>query len=143
MTTWLLKTEPGEYSFDDLVRDGRTTWTGVSNPAAQQAMRAMTTGDEALIYHTGAEKRIAGLAAVVRGAYPDPEHPGLTAKGDPKRVLVDLEPRKPATRNATLAEIKADARFERFALVTQSRLSAMEVPPALAAALRKMAGLSK
>ncbi|USN99942.1 MAG: EVE domain-containing protein [Phycisphaeraceae bacterium] len=141
MTTYLLKTEPGDYAYDDLVRDGRTAWTGVANPAAQQAMRAMQTGDEAFIYHTGDERRIAGLAKVVRGAYPDPDHPGLTAKGDPKRVLVDVAPVKAATKAVTLADIKADERFADFALVRQSRLGAMEVPAKLAGVLRKMAGL--
>lgn len=145
MTTWLLKTEPDDYSYDDLVRDRRTHWDGVANPAAQMAMRSIRKGDEAFIYHTGKEKRIAGLAKVVKGAYPDPEHPGLTAKGDPKRVLVDVAPGTAATtdpkQGATLAAIKADPRFAEFALVKQSRLSAMEVPPKLAAALKKMAGI--
>lgn len=141
MTTWLLKTEPNDYSYDDLIRDRRTHWDGVSNPAAQMAMRGIKKGDEAFIYHTGKEKRIAGLAKVIRGAYPDPEHPGLTAKGDPKRVLVDVAPGIVASGAATLAMIKADERFAGFALVRQSRLSAMEVPPKLAAALKKMAGM--
>ena len=141
MAVYLLKTEPEDYSYDDLVRDKRTEWDGVANPAAQMAMRAMKKGDEAFVYHTGKERRIAGLARVVRGAYPDPDHPGETAKGDPKRVLVDLAPLRPSTGDATLANIKADDRFAGFALVKQSRLSAMEVPPKLAAALKKMAGL--
>ncbi len=141
MAVYLLKTEPGDYSYDDLVRDRKTHWDGVANPAAQMAMRGMQKGDEAFIYHTGNEKRIAGLAKVVEGAYPDPEHPGLTAKGDPKRVLVDLAPVKAAAGDATLSAIKADECFADFALVKQSRLSAMEVPPKLAAALKKMAGL--
>lgn len=141
MALFLLKTEPGAYSWDDLVDERRTVWEGVSNPAAQMAMRSMREGDEALIYHTGSERRVAGLARVVRGAYPDPAHPGTTAKGDPKRVLVDLEPVQAATREATLAAIKADGRFDDFSLVTQSRLSVMEVPPPLAKALRRMAGV--
>jgi len=141
MTIWLLKTEPDDYAYDDLVRDTRTRWTGVSNAAAQKAMRGIKKGDEAFIYHTGKEKRIAGLATVAQGAYPDPDHPGTTANGDPKRVLVDLAPKKAATKDATLADIKADERFAEFALVKQSRLSAMEVPPKLATVLKKMAGL--
>jgi predicted RNA-binding protein with PUA-like domain len=141
MAVYLLKTEPDDYSYDDLVRDRRTEWDGVANPAAQMAMRGMKKGDEAFVYHTGKERRIAGLAAVVKGAYPDPDHPGTTAKGDPKRVLVDLAPRKASSKDATLVAIKADDRFADFALVKQSRLSAMEVPPALASALKTMAGL--
>lgn len=142
MATFLLKTEPGDYSYEDLQRDKRTSWDGVSNPAAQMAMRSMRKGDEAFIYHTGGEKRIAGLAKVVKGAYPDPDHPGETAKGDPKRVLVDLAPvRAAGGEGATLAAIKADDAFAGFSLVTQGRLSAMEVPADLAARLKEMAGL--
>ncbi len=141
MTMFLLKTEPGDYSFDDLVRDGATEWDGVANPAAQKAMRSMKKGDEALIYHTGNERRIAGLAKVVRGAYPDPDHPGTTSKGDPKRVLVDVAPVRPAKKTVTLADIKADERFSGFALVRQPRLSVMEVPADLARSLKAMAGL--
>ena len=141
MAVFLLKTEPDDYSYDDLVRDGRTHWDGVANPAAQMAMRTIKKGDEVLFYHTGKERRIAGLASIVRGAYPDPEHPGLTAKGDQKRVLVDLTPVKAANGAATLSAIKADDRYAEFALVKQSRLSAMEVPPKLATALKKLAGI--
>lgn len=141
MATFLLKTEPGDYAYEDLERDKRTEWDGVANPAAQMTMRSMKKGDEALIYHTGNQRRIAGLARVVRGAYPDPDHPGTTAKGDPKRVLVDVAPVKAATKDATLADIKADPRFADFALVRQSRLSAMEVPSDLAKILKKMAGV--
>lgn len=141
MTMFLLKTEPGDYSYDDLVRDGRTEWDGVANPAAQKAMREIRTGDTAFIYHTGGERRIVGLAEVVRGAYPDPEHPGETSRGDPKRVLVDLVPIKAATNLVTLSDIKADRRFASFALVKQSRLSVMPVPGPLAILLKKMAGL--
>ena len=143
MAIYLLKTEPDDYSYDDLVRDARTDWTGVRNPAAQQHMRAMKKGDEAFIYHTGNQKRIAGLAKVVKGAYPDPAAEGATlASGEPKLVLVDLEPVKAATSDgANLKAVKADARFEGFDLVTQSRLSAMPVPAKLAAALKKMAGI--
>ena len=141
MAVFLLKTEPDVYSYDDLVRDKRTHWDGVANPAAQMAMRTIKKGDEVFFYHTGKERRVAGLAKVVKGAYPDPEHPGLTAKGDLKRVLVDITPVKAANAEATLSAIKADERFSEFALVKQSRLSAMEVPAKLAAAIKKMGGL--
>lgn len=140
MPMYLLKTEPEEYSYDDLARDKRTPWTGVSNPAAQKCMRGIEEGDEALIYHTGKERRVAGLAKVVRGAYPDPEHPGTLASGEPKRVLIDCAPVRAAAGDATLAKIKADPRFSGFALVTQSRLSAMLVPEDLEGPLREMAG---
>lgn len=140
-TTYLLKTEPNEYSYDDLAREGRAAWDGVANAAAQKHMRAMREGDDALIYHTGTEKRIAGLARVVKGPYADPAFPGTTAAGDPKRVLVDLEPVTAATKRITLKDLKSDTRFEGFALVNQPRLSVMSVPEEMAALLKQRAGL--
>lgn len=141
MTTFLLKTEPGDYSYDDLVKEKRCAWTGVKNPAAQSNMRTMKKGDEALIYHTGDEKAIVGLAKVVSDPYPDPDNPGELTSGEPKFVLIDLAPAKKAKTPVTLKAIKADERFAEFALVKQSRLSAMPVPKDLDKHLRKMAGL--
>lgn len=144
MATYLLKTEPNDYSFDDLIRDKREPWNGVANPAAQMHMRAMKTGDAVLIYHTGNEKRIAGLGKVVRGAYEDPAFAGQTlASGEPKRVLVDVAPVEASKDpdGATLKVVKADERFAGFALVREPRLSVMPVPAKLDKALRKMAGL--
>ncbi|MEM9064354.1 MAG: EVE domain-containing protein [Planctomycetota bacterium] len=144
MATFLLKTEPGDYSFDDLIRDKREPWDGVANPAAQSHMRKMKKGDAALIYHTGNEKRIAGLAKVIRGAYEDPAFAGQTlASGEPKRVLVDIGPVTASkdADGATLKAIKADERFADFALVRQPRLSVMPVPSGLDKAMRKLAGL--
>jgi predicted RNA-binding protein with PUA-like domain len=143
MPTWLLKTEPDDYSYDDLARDGRTVWDGVNNPAANINLRAMKPGDTAFIYHTGNEKRIAGLAKVVSAAYEDPSHPGLNGKGDIARPVVDLEPVKPAKKQLTLADVKADPRFdiEGFELVRQARLSAMPVPPAAAKLIKAATGL--
>jgi predicted RNA-binding protein with PUA-like domain len=137
MATLLLKTEPGDYSWDDLVRDKKTAWTGVANNAAQMHMRAAKKGDEAFIYHTGNEKRIMGLAALTSDPYPDPEDEAG------KRVLFDLKPVRAAKTpdQATLAKVKANDLFKDFALVKQARLSAMPVPPKIDAALRKMAGL--
>lgn len=130
MATWLLKSEPDVYSYDDLVRDGRTVWDGVNNPAANIHLRAMKPGDAAFIYHTGDEKRVAGLAKVVSAAYEDPNHPGLNGKGDIARPVVDLEPFKPAKKSLTLADVKADPRYdiEGFELVRLARLSVMPVP---------------
>jgi predicted RNA-binding protein with PUA-like domain len=141
MTTFLLKTEPGAYSFDDLVKDQKTDWTGVSNPAALAAIRSMRKGDQAFIYHTGDEKAIVGLAEVVAGPYEDPEQPGVNAEGLPKFAVVDLRAVKKAKSPVTLGRIKGDKRFAEFALVRQSRLSVMAVPAALEKVVRKWAGL--
>lgn len=142
MATYLFKTEPDDYSWDDLRRDRRTAWTGVSNAAAQMHMRAIRKADEVLVYHTGNDKRIVGLARVVKGAYPDPDRPGETAAGETKFSLVDIAPVEAASReDATLANIKGDRRFKNFDLVRQSRLGVMPVPAELDAALRGLAGL--
>lgn len=141
MATFLLKTEPGTYSYDDLVRDKRTHWDGVRNPTALMHMRTVKKGDEVFIYHTGSERRIAGLAQVVSDVYEDPDNPGLTAKGELKGPLFDIKPLKAAGEQLTLADIKSDDRFKDFDLVRLSRLSAMPVPPKLDKILRKMAGL--
>lgn len=135
MATLLLKTEPGEYSFDDLVREKRCAWTGVANNAAQKHMRDAKKGDEAFIYHTGDEKAIVGLATLASDPYPDPTDDAG------KRVVFDLKPGKRAKTPVTLAQVKADARFKDFALVKQARLSVMPVPADLDEALRGMAGL--
>ena len=108
MATWLIKTEPSDYSYDDLAGDKRTEWDGVNNPTAQMHMRAIAKGDECLVYHTGAERRITGLARVARGAYPDPSKPGQTKAGHTKYVLFDLTPIRAATKTCTLADVKSD-----------------------------------
>ena len=141
MPTYLLKTEPDDYSYDDLVRDTTTIWDGVANPTACRTMREMCKGDEAFIYHTGKEKRIAGIAKVVSDPYPDPKRPDLTAKGDVKFPVFDVKKFKASKHDVTLADIKADDRFADFPLVTMGRLSAMLVPPKLDKALRTMCGL--
>jgi predicted RNA-binding protein with PUA-like domain len=94
-----------------------------------------------LIYHTGDERAIVGLARVARGAYEDPTKPGVNDAGEPKFAVVDLEPVRAAATALTLASIKADARFKDFALVTHSRLSVMPVPAGVDKALRRLAGV--
>ena len=131
---WLLKTEPDEYSFDDLQRDGTTAWDGVSNNAALKNIRSMQPGDVALIYHTGDQRRAVGLAEVTRAPYADPR------AGDPKLVVVDVKALRPLARPVTLAEIKSDPAFADFALVRQGRLSVVPVPPELWERLLGMAG---
>ena len=120
---WLLKTEPTTYGYDDLEREGRTTWDGVSNPVALKNLRGMKEGDRAVIYHTGDERAAVGLAEVARAAYPDPK------KGDPRLVVVDLVPRGRFRRPVTLDEIKALALFEDSPLVRQGRLSVVPLTP--------------
>lgn len=125
MAYWLLKTEPGDYAYSDLERDGGTVWDGVRNNLALKHMRKMRAGDRALIYHTGKEKAVVGVAEISSDTYPDPE-------GDDERIVVfDLRPERSLGRPVTLAEIKADPRFRDFALVRISRLSVMPVPAPL------------
>jgi predicted RNA-binding protein with PUA-like domain len=118
---WLLKTEPSTYSWDDLVREKTAVWDGVTNPVALKNIAAMKPGDDALIYHTGDEKAVVGLARVTRAAYADPK------ATDPKLLVVELVSVKPLTRQVTLAEIKADTRFQDSALVRQGRLSVVSL----------------
>jgi predicted RNA-binding protein with PUA-like domain len=128
---WLLKTEPGDYSYDDLEREGRARWDGVRNPAAQRNLRAMKKGDRVLVYHTGDVKAVVGEAEVVGEAYPDPKYPAG------KLVVVDLEARGRLARPVTLAEIKGIAAFAESPLVRQGRLS---VVPLDAAQWKAIAG---
>lgn len=118
---WLLKTEPDAYSYADLARDTTTVWDGVANNAALLHMRAMRPGDQAIIYHTGDERRCVGLAEVTSAPYPDP------ALGDAKLVVVDVRPLRELPRPVGLAAIKADPFFADFALVRQGRLSVVPV----------------
>jgi len=130
---WLLKTEPREYAFDDLVRDGGTQWDGVTNPMALRHLRAIRRGDALLIYHTGTVRAVVGVARAVSPPYPDP------ARGDPKLVVVNVAPVRPLPRPVPLASIKADPRFQGFELVRLPRLSVMPVPAPLWRAILAMA----
>lgn len=124
MAYWLMKTEPSAYSYEDLKREGKATWDGVKNNQALIYLRAMKAGDQALIYHSGSEKRIVGLAEITRGPYPDPR------MGNPKLVVVDLEPRRALPHGAPLSQIRALKEFSGFALIRNSRLSVMPVSAA-------------
>lgn len=141
MPCFLFKTEPAEFSFADLERDGRCTWDGVTNAAALIALRSCRIGDDVLIYHTGDERAIVGLARVTALPREDPANPGLNARGEPKFAVVDLAPVTAAKSPVPLARIKDDARFMGFPLVTQGRLSVMPVPAPLAKVLRTWAGM--
>lgn len=117
MASWLVKTEPGEYSWADLVRDRKTFWDGVTNPQAQLNMRAMAKGDTVVVYHSQTDKAAVGLATVVKAGYPDP----TDVNG--KRVWVDIAPVRALARPVTLGAMKAEPVFETSPLVRQSRLS--------------------
>jgi predicted RNA-binding protein with PUA-like domain len=103
---WLLKTEPSEYSFADLVRDQQTRWEGITNPQALKNMRAAKKGEVVVIYHTGGERAAVGLAEIAR-------------EGDP----VEVKARKPLKKPVALATFKADKAFKDSPLVKQGRLS--------------------
>src|SRR5438067_402024 len=105
MARWLLKTEPDCYSWDNLVKDKKTVWDGVSNALALKHLRTMKKGDLALVYHTGDERAAVGVAEIVSNPYTDPK------EGDDKLAVVDLKPKKKLARPVTLAEIKADPAF--------------------------------
>ena len=118
---WLFKEEPTHYSFDALVKDKRTVWSGVKNPLARRHLRSVKRGDRIFYYHTGDEKAIVGIARALGNAYSDP------SDGSGKAALVDVEPVRKLARRVSLAEIKADAAFKTFPLVRISRLSVMPV----------------
>lgn len=122
MPFWLLKTEPGSYSWDDLVRDGKTVWSGVANAAALIHLRKMKRGDRALIYHTGDERAAVGVAEVVSDPYPDP-----SAKND-RLVVVEVKPKTELRHAVTLDAIKSDPIFAGWDLLRISRLSVLPVP---------------
>lgn len=130
---WLFKEEPTHYSFDDLLRDGGTEWSGVKNPLAQKHLHSVRKGDRILYYHTGDERAIVGIARATSGAYPDP------ADRSGKRAVVDIAPVKRLPRPVTLAEIKANRRFARFPLVRMGRLSVMPVADEEWAEIERMA----
>ena len=126
MGYWLLKTEPDSYSFEELLSDRTTAWTGVTNPQAQASLRAMKAGDQAVIYHSG-EKRAVGTAQVVKVAYPDP-----TADKDSngKLVCVNVKAQAALPAPVPLDALKQEPAFEDSALLRQSRLSVVPLSPA-------------
>ena len=141
MRYWLLKTEPGEYAWDDLAKEGTTAWTGVANPQAIGNLRAMSRGDRAVIYHSG-EKRAVGIAEVVRPAY--------QANGDPGDVAVDVRAVAPLPAPVPLEALKAEPAFEGSILLSQGRLSVVPLSPAewrdlegLAEVIAKTGGLRR
>src|SRR5438132_11673120 len=121
MALWLLKTEPGTYSWDDLQRDKKTTWNGVSNATALKHIHSMKKGDMALVYHTGDERAAVGIAKIASDPRPDPK------QKDPKLLVVDIEAKKKLPQPVTLDAIKRDKTFAGFDLLRISRLSMIPV----------------
>ena len=126
---WIVKTEPSTYSFDQLERDATTVWDGVRNNLALKHLREMKRGDRVLVYHSGEEKAVVGLAEVAAEAYPDPK------QKDPKLVVVDLKAAGRLPRPVPLAEIKQEPAFADLALVRIGRLS---VAPASAEQFKRL-----
>lgn len=129
---WLVKTEPGTFSFDDLARVEREPWDGVRNAQARNNLQAMSEGDPVLVYHSNKGREVVGTATVVRAAYPDP------TTDDERWVCVDLQVGERFAQPVTLASIKADPKLAEIPLVKQSRLSVMPLP---AAAFRRICRL--
>lgn len=132
MAHWLLKSEPGSYGWDDLVRDGRTEWDGVRNHAAAGHLRAMAVGDTALFYHSGEARAAVGIARITRAARPD--------GADGNWVSVEVAPDAPLARPVTLAQIKAEPALAAMAMLRQSRLSVSPVTDAEWRAILALSG---
>ena len=120
MSFFLAKTDPETYSLEDLEREKRTVWDGVTNPQAVKAIREMRPGDRVFIYASGGGSAVVGLANVLTAGRPDPKNP--------KSAVVDLEFVGRLDPPTTLAEIKQSQKFNDWALVRQGRLSTMSVP---------------
>ena len=118
---WLVKSEPSAYSWEDLVKDGKTAWTGVRNFQARNNLRAMKKGDLVLFYQSVSAPSVRGITQVVKEAYQD----GTAHEGD--WSCVDLKSVRNLPTPVTLAEIKADPKLAEMALIKQSRLSVMPV----------------
>ncbi len=131
---WLAKSEPDAYSWDDLVKDGKTAWTGVRNFQARNNLRAMKKGEFVLFYHSVSDKQVVGIAKVDKEFYPDP----TAEEGD--WSVVDLVPHKPLKTFVTLEQIKADALLKDMPLVRQSRLSVTPLTGAQFQRLLELAG---
>lgn len=131
---WLFKEEPSHYSYDALVKDGKTVWSGVKNPLAQKHLRSVKKGDRIFYYHTGDDKAVVAICTALGDAYPD------RADATGKSPVVDVGPVRELARPVTLAEIKADKAFADFALVRISRLSVMPVTDAQWNRIVRLAG---
>ena len=132
MAHWLMKTEPGEWSWEDQVKEGTTHWDGVRNHQASNNMKKMKVGDRCFFYHSVKERQIVGVVEVVKEYYPD--HTDPTGRFG----MVDVKAVAPAPNPVTLAAVKADPAFADFLLVRSSRLS---VVPVSAAHWKRLCGM--
>lgn len=135
MANWLIKSEPGKYSWQMLVADKRTFWDGVRNYEARNNLQAMKKGDLCLFYHSVTGKEVVGVAKVVRAAYPDP------TTDDERWVAVDVAPHKTMQTPVTLADLRAGKETCAMALIKRSRLSVTPVTGKEFAAVLEMGGL--
>ena len=135
MAYWLMKTEPGDYSWEQLVRDGVAVWDGVHNHQAARYLRAMKKGDRAFFYRSMEDPAVVGVMEIAREAYESPD--------DPKQsfALVDVKPVMPVQREVGLKEIKSDPKLQHLALVRQSRLSVSPVDDAAWRLICEKAGI--
>jgi predicted RNA-binding protein with PUA-like domain len=134
MAFWLMKSEPASYAWAELVKDGGTEWDGVRNAAARLHLKAMRVGDEALFYHSNADKAAVGVMRIARAAAPDPK--------DADWVSVRVEPVRPLPAPVTLKAMKGDPRLARLEMLRQSRLSVSPVREDEWAAILDLAGES-
>jgi predicted RNA-binding protein with PUA-like domain len=135
MAYWLMKSEPETYSWQRLLKEGRTGWDGVRNNQAAQNLRAMKKGDKAFFYHSGDDKEIVGVVEITKEAYPDPSDEAG------RFVMVDVKPLQPMPKPVTLAQVKADKAFAEMLLVRNSRLSVSPVDEKAWKLIAKMGGL--
>ena len=131
---WLLKTEPGSYSWEQMLKDRRTTWSGITNALALIHLRKAARGDMGLFYHTGDERRIVGVVRIVKGPHPDPE------KNDPKLAVVDVEVVGAVKTPVDLAALRKAPALEGWDLFRNSRLSFVPVTEKQWKAVEKLTG---
>jgi predicted RNA-binding protein with PUA-like domain len=138
MAYWLMKSEPGSWSWDQQVKSGATgeAWTGVRNFQAKANLMKMKKGDRAFFYHSGEDKAVVGTVEVLREHYPDP-----TAKKGEPWVVVDVKALAPAARPVTLAAVKAEPKLKAMVLVNNTRLSVQPVSAEEWKLVCKMGGL--
>lgn len=133
MAYWLAKTEPSTYSWPRFVTEKRAVWDGVRNAQARNNLASMKKGDEVLIYHSGDDRAVMGIAKVAKSAYPDP-----SADGDPRWLCVDLTAGRALPIPVTLSTIKQTPSLKEIALIRQSRLSVMPLDDASWATILKL-----